>query len=105
MLGLPFKMIKAIVEDKKVATVFNKDNTASVVQLCNVILAASDSMVTVSTMMKGEYGVEDVCLSTLALVGPNGCQGKVEVNLTDEEVELLHKSANTLKEVIAQIEI
>ena len=33
MLGLPFKMIKAIVEDKKIATVFNKDNTASVVQL------------------------------------------------------------------------
>ena len=39
------------------------------------------------------------------LVGPNGCQGKVEVNLTDEEVWLLHKSAETLKNVISQIEI
>ena len=56
-------------------------------------------------MMHGEYGIDDVCLSTLALVGPNGCQGKVEVNLTDEEEALLKKSADTLKEIIAQIEL
>jgi L-lactate dehydrogenase len=56
-------------------------------------------------MLHGEYGIEDVCLSILTLVGPDGCQGKVEVELTEEEIALLHKSANTLKEVIAQIEI
>ena len=27
---------------------------------------------TVSTMMHGEYGIDDVCLSTLAIVGPDG---------------------------------
>ncbi len=77
----------------------------AVCKLCKILTASTDTVSTVSTMMHGEYGIEDVCLSTLALVGPNGCQGKVEVNLTDEEVALLHKSANTLKEVIAQIEI
>ena len=77
----------------------------SVCKLCKTLIASTDSINTVSTMMHGEYGIEDVCLSTLALVGPNGCQGKVEVKLTDEEVALLHKSANTLKEIIAQIEI
>lgn len=77
----------------------------AVCKLCKIITASTDTVSTVSTMMHGEYGIEDVCLSTLALVGPNGCQGKVEVNLTDEELALLHKSANTLKEVIAQIEI
>ena len=77
----------------------------SVCKLCKILTASTDTVSTVSTMMHGEYGIEDVCLSTLALVGPNGCQGKIEVNLTDEEVELLHKSANTLKEVIAQIQI
>ena len=77
----------------------------SVCKLCKTLIASTDSINTVSTMMHGEYGIEDVCLSTLALVGPNGCQGKVEVQLTDEEVALLHKSANTLKEIIAQIEI
>ena len=77
----------------------------AVCKLCKILTASTDTVSTVSTMMHGEYGIEDVCLSTLALVGPNGCQGKVEVNLTDEELALLQKSANTLKEVISQIEI
>ena len=79
--------------------------SAAVCKLCSLLLASSDSYTTVSTMMHGEYGIDDVCLSTLALVGPNGCQGKVEVNLTDEEEALLKKSADTLKAIIAQIEI
>ena len=77
----------------------------AVCKLCKILTASTDTVATVSTMMHGEYGVEDVCLSILALVGPNGCQGKVEVNLTDEEVWMLHKSAETLKAVIEQIEI
>jgi len=79
--------------------------SAAVCKLCSLLLASSDSYTTVSTMMHGEYGIDDVCLSTLALVGPNGCQGKVEVNLTDEEEALLKKSADTLKGIIAQIQI
>ena len=31
-------------------------------------------------MMHGEYGLEDVCISTLAIVGPNGVQGKLPVS-------------------------
>ncbi len=79
--------------------------SASVVQLCKKLVAASESTATVSTMMHGEYGIEDVCLSTLSLVGPNGNQGKVYVKLTDEEVEKLQKSADALKAVISQIVI
>ena len=79
--------------------------SASVVQLCKKIVAASESTATVSTMMHGEYGIDDVCLSTLSLVGPNGNQGKVYVKLTDEEVKKLQKSADALKAVISQIEI
>ena len=77
----------------------------AVCKLCEILTASTDTVATVSTMLHGEYGIEDVCLSTLALVGPNGCQGRVEVNLTDEEVWMLHKSAETLKGVISQIEI
>ena len=79
--------------------------SASVCQLVSKLVAASDSMATVSTMMHGEYGVDDVCLSTLSLVGPKGHQGKVHVDLTEEEVEKLKFSANALKEIISQIEI
>ena len=44
--------------------------SATVCQLVGLILAASDSLATVSSMLHGEYGIEDVCLSTLTLVGP-----------------------------------
>ena len=79
--------------------------SATVCQLVGLILAASDSLATVSSMLHGEDGIEDVCLSTLTLVGPNGIQGKVQMRMNKEEVELLKKSANALKEVIAQIEL
>ena len=79
--------------------------SASVCKLCNKLVAASDSMATVSTMMHGEYGIEDVCLSTLSLVGPEGHRGKVHVELTEEEVAKLKASADALKAVISQIEI
>jgi L-lactate dehydrogenase len=60
---------------------------------------------TVSTMMHGEYGIDDVCLSTLAIVDDHGVRGKITNWLTDEEVAKLQASAEKLKSVIAQIEI
>lgn len=79
--------------------------STAVCNLCEICLAASDSIVTISTMMHGEYGIEDVCLSTLALVGPDGVQCKVPMRLTDAEIEQLKASADALKKVIAQIDM
>ena len=78
--------------------------SASVCKLCSILSASSDSITTVSSMMHGEYGIEDVCLSTLTLVGPKGVQGKIPMRMTKEEVEKLKASADALKAVIAQIE-
>ena len=77
----------------------------AVCQLCDTVLAASNSVATVSSMMHGEYGIEDVCLSVLTLVGPDGVQGKIPMRLTDEEVAKLQASANKLKSVIAELDI
>lgn len=77
--------------------------TVSVCRLCSMLLSAYNSIVTVSTMMHGEYGLEDVCISTLAIVGPNGVQGKLPVKLTEDEMQKLHASADKLKETIGQI--
>jgi L-lactate dehydrogenase len=79
--------------------------SVAVCKLVELVLAASDSVATVSTMMHGEYGIEDVCLSTLTLVGPNGIQGKIPMRMNKTEVEQLRKSADALKAVIAQIEL
>ena len=76
----------------------------SVCHICKCIYAGAGTALTVSSMMHGEYGVEDVCLSTLCLVDRSGLRGKILNKLTDEEVQKLHASANKLKEVLAQVE-
>lgn len=77
----------------------------SVCHLCEQILHGIDTVLPVSTMMHGEYGVDDVCLSTLNLVGKEGVRCKVNVPLTEEEQVKLRKSADALKEVIKSLDI
>ena len=75
----------------------------SVCHICKCIYADAGTALTVSSMMHGEYGVEDVCLSTLALVDRGGIRGKILNPLTEEEVAKLQASAEKLKGVIQQI--
>lgn len=77
----------------------------SVCHICKCLFSGIDTTLTVSTMMNGEYGINDVCLSTLSVVNRNGVEGKLAVPLTDEEVAKLHKSADNLKNVISQIKL
>ena len=77
----------------------------SVCHLCKCVQSTAGTAVTVSTMMHGEYGVSDVCLSTLVLVDNQGVRGKILNQLTDGEVDKLRASAEKLKEVIHQVDI
>ncbi len=79
--------------------------SASVNKICSALVAAYDSVSTVSSMMHGEYGIEDVCLSTMTIIGPEGVKGKVPAKLTYEEISKLQASANALKEVIKNLDI
>ena len=76
----------------------------SVCHLCKCLLSNAGTALSVSTLMHGEYGVDDVCLSTLAIVDCNGVRGKILNPLTEEEVAKLRLSAEKLKAVIDQIE-
>ena len=78
---------------------------ASVCHIIKNIYSGADTVSTVSTMMEGEYGVEDVCLSTLCVVGKNGIKTTLTPKLSDEEVERFQQSANAMKEVIAQLDL
>ena len=78
------------------------------ISVCHVIqclLSGLDSTMTVSTLMHGEYGIDDVCLSTLCVVGNEGIRCKVNVPLNDYEILKLRQSADTLKNVINSINI
>lgn len=88
---------------KKGATFYGV--SASVNKILSALVAAYDSVATVSSMMHGEYGIEDVCISTMTIIGPEGVKGKVPVELTYDEQQKLRASADALKKVIASIEI
>ncbi len=73
--------------------------------ICSTIFKGIDTALSVSTMMNGEYGINDVCLSILSVIGKGGVRGKLISPITDEEIMKLHNSANKLKEVINQLNI
>ncbi|MBO5796818.1 MAG: L-lactate dehydrogenase [Clostridia bacterium] len=77
----------------------------SVCHICKCLLSGIDTTMTVSTMLHGEYGIDDVCLSLLNVVGNKGAHSKVLLPLNEEEVKALHHSAACLKEIINSIEI
>ncbi len=77
----------------------------AVVKICETILASSDSIATVSSMMHGEYGIEDVCISTLTVIGPNGVKGKAPMRMNKSEVIKLKASADALKDIISKIQL
>ena len=76
----------------------------SVCHICQCIFSGAGTALSVSTMMHGEYGIEDVCLSTLTLVDRDGVHGKIMNPLTEEEIGKLRNSAEKLKEVINQVQ-
>ena len=77
----------------------------STAHICKSLISGIDTTLTVSSMMHGEYGIDDVCLSVFCIVGRDGINGKVLYPFTPEEQALLERSANSLKEVIANVRI
>ena len=78
------------------------------VSVCHVIqclLKGIDTTLTVSTMLNGEYGIDDVCLSLLNVVGNKGAHSKIMLPLNGEEVAALHNSAGVLKDLIKSLNI
>lgn len=77
----------------------------SVCHIVKCIFSGAGTALTVSTMMNGEYGIDDVCLSVLCIVDGSGVRGKIRNDLTEEELEKLRYSASKLKETIASIQL
>ncbi len=77
----------------------------ALVHIVESILRDEYSVLTVSSLLNGEYGLHDVCLSLPSIVARRGVIKKVPVELSpDEEAGLLH-SANVLKEFQRQLKI
>lgn len=72
----------------------------SVKRICEAIIRDEKSILPISTMMHGEFGIEDVVLAMPAIIGRDGYETKVPIVLDQDEVTRLHESANTLRQVL-----
>ena len=77
----------------------------SVRRICEAIVRDEKSILPISSMMYGEYGIEDVSLSMPAIVGKNGMEAKVPIVLNELERARLEQSADTLKAIIADLDL
>ena len=71
----------------------------SVKRICEVILKDEKAILPISTMMHGAHGINDIVLSMPAIVGKNGIETQVPIELNEEEEKQLQKSAQILKEM------
>lgn len=77
----------------------------AVCHLCQCLAGSMDTALTVSTMLHGEYGIDDVCISILCNVSKEAVQSKLLLPLNEEETALLRKSAENLKAIIRETKI
>lgn len=103
-----FDIVEKYVRNSGARVILDKGATfyavsASVCHICRSLMGGIDTPLTVSTMLHGEYGIDDVCLSLLNVVGRDGATSKLLLPLTNQEIYSLKKSADCLKEIIANV--
>ncbi|MCD8146688.1 MAG: L-lactate dehydrogenase [Clostridiales bacterium] len=69
-------------------------------RICECIVRNEHSILPVSSMIHGAYGIDGVALSLPAVVGADGMETLVPIHLSDEETAALQDSARVLKEVL-----
>jgi len=89
--------------EKKKATYFGV--AMAVKRICEAIVRDEKSILPISSMMKGDFGINGISLSMPAIVGKDGVECLVPIQLNEEEISKLQKSAKTLSDTLGQNEI
>ena len=72
----------------------------AVCRICAAIVRDERSIMPVSSLMTGEYGIQDVVLSIPSVVDANGIEAVVPIELNEQELDALRNSAAVLKKII-----
>ena len=89
--------------EKKGATYYGI--AMSVKRICECIMCDEKSILPISSMMHGEYGISDICLSMPTVVGREGVETRVPIQLNEQEESALSASAEQLSKVAAQLDL
>ncbi len=77
----------------------------AVARIAECIVKDEHSVLPVSVVLSGEYGLHDLCLSIPAVVGKNGLEKVLEIPLNQQEQVALSASAEQLSAAIAQLQL
>ena len=77
----------------------------SVRRICEAIVRDEKAILPVSTYLNGEYGIEGVALSVPTILGKDGVEKILPIELNDFELTKLQESANILKNILKKFSI
>jgi L-lactate dehydrogenase len=75
----------------------------ALVRIVSAIVRNEKSILTVSTVLEGEFGLSGVCLGVPAMLGEAGVERILDVRLPPAEQAALEHSAGVLKQAIADL--
>lgn len=77
----------------------------SVKRICQAIMRDEKTILPLSHMIHGIYDIEGISLSMPVIVGADGVESDMPINLNGEEALKLKESADALKKIIEEIEL
>lgn len=72
-------------------------------RIVEAILRNENAILTVSSVINGQYEITDIALSLPTIVNRTGIHKVLEVPLEESEVSLLHASADKLKKILKEL--
>ena len=77
----------------------------AVARIVRSILRDENSILTISSLMEGQYGINDICLSLPTIVDSAGVEQVLSLPLNKDEEEAFQKSAQKLKEIASDLDL
>jgi L-lactate dehydrogenase len=74
-------------------------------KICRNILRNTNSVMTLSGMLHGEYGFDGICMSIPFILNREGIGNSIAPPLQDDEMEKLRASAGLLKNTIEKLDL
>jgi malate dehydrogenase, NAD-dependent len=77
---------------------------AAVTQMVSSIGKDKKTIFPVCTLLQGQYNLNDVFLSVPVILGSEGVEQIIDIKLSESEMALLHKSADSIKSTIKKLQ-
>lgn len=97
------RQVAAKVIEKKGATIHAPANAISTI--IESVVRDQKKVIPVATALDGEYGFSNIIMGVPAVIGKNGVEKIIELELNDEEKADLQKSADSVKNAISSVNL